>query len=96
MTKLSNKINFGDVAVVSGERVISTPMIKFKGAYYMRLEAFSVRNGRIKYEGSKIEGTNTYTQNIVIDSGTPLTMLPPHFYSTLETTVAKLVKLHRI
>ncbi|KAL5056740.1 hypothetical protein RYX36_028344 [Vicia faba] len=90
-SNFSNKLNFGNAAIISGERVVSTPMIKFKGAYAITLEAFSVENQRIEYEGA-----NTYNKTIIIDSGTPLTMLPPHFHSKLESAVAKLVKLHRI
>jgi len=36
------------------------------------------------------------TQNIVIDLGTPMTILPHHFYTMLESTVAKMVKLERV
>ncbi|RHN53032.1 putative nepenthesin [Medicago truncatula] len=57
--------------------------------YFLTLEAFSVGNNRIEYG----EGTNVSMKNIVIDSGTPLTMLPPPFHSKLESYVAKEVKL---
>jgi hypothetical protein len=96
----SNKLNFGDAAVVTGEGVVSTPIVKSKGpskgAYLLTLEAFSVGNKRIEYEGYEIEGTNASTRNIIIDSGTPMTLLPHDFYSSLESTVVKVVKLPRV
>jgi len=88
----SSKLKFGDAAVVLGEMVVSSPMVKVIGRedyYFLTFEAFSVGNNRIEYG----EGTNVSMQNIVIDSGTPLTMLPPFFYSKLESYVAKEVKL---
>ena len=69
-----SKINFGDAAVVSGEMVVSSPMVKVIGRedyYFLTLEAFSVGNNRIEYG----EGTNVSMKNIVIDLGSPLTML---------------------
>jgi hypothetical protein len=91
----SSKLNFGDDAVVSGEMVVSTPMVKFNGQehyYLLTLEAFSVGNNRIEYGG----GANASTRNIIIDSGTALTLLPNLFLSKLVSYVAQEVKLPRI
>ncbi|WJX30988.1 hypothetical protein P8452_19471 [Trifolium repens] len=83
----SNKLNFGDAAIVSGEGVVSTPIVQQdgpgKGYYYVTLEAISVGNKRIEYEGYKVEGTNASTRSIIIDSGTPITLLPEEFYNRL-------------
>jgi hypothetical protein len=97
ISNFSNKLNFGDAAVVSGERVVSTPLITLKGRsdYILTLEAFSIGNKRIEYGGSEIEGINS-TRNIIIDSGTPITFLPHDFYAMLESNVTKVVKLPRV
>jgi hypothetical protein len=96
----SNKLNFGDAAIVSGEGVVSTPIVKHegpgKGYYYVTLEAISVGNKRIEYEGYKVEGTNASTRSIIIDSGTPITLLPEEFYNSLESEVIKVVKLEGV
>ncbi|CAJ2664392.1 unnamed protein product [Trifolium pratense] len=98
-SNLSSKLNFGDAAIVSGDNVVSTPIVRHTSdqlEYYLTLEAFSVGNKRIKFEGFIREGTNISTQTIVIDSGTTVTFLPHKFYTTLESVVAKAVKLERV
>ncbi|XP_058777075.1 aspartic proteinase CDR1-like [Vicia villosa] len=99
-SNISSKINFGDAAIVNGDNVVSTPIIKMVGnrqkdTYYLHLEAVSVGNKRIKYRGFKREGTNASTHNIIIDSGTTVSVLPHHFYNRLESAVKKVVKLKR-
>ncbi|XP_058777093.1 aspartic proteinase CDR1-like [Vicia villosa] len=69
-SNLSSKLNFGDAAIVSGDKVVSTPMFKR-------------------------EGTNASTHNIMIDSGSSVTILPRHFFNRLESAVKKVVKLER-
>jgi hypothetical protein len=96
---LSSKLNFGDVAIVSGDNVVSTPIVRPTSGeldYYVTLEAFSVGKKRIKYEGFKREGTNIHDRTMVIDSGSSATFLPHQFYTTLESVVAKAVKLERV
>ncbi|XP_058759754.1 aspartic proteinase CDR1-like [Vicia villosa] len=95
MSNISSKLNFGDAAIVTGDNVVSTPMDHQKDYYYLNLKAFSVGNKRIKYKGVKREGTNASTHNIIIDSGTPVTVLPRNFYRRLESAVKKVVKLER-
>ncbi|XP_050879971.1 aspartic proteinase CDR1-like [Lathyrus oleraceus] len=99
-SNLSSKLNFGDAAIVSGDHVVSSPMIKMignnqKDYYYLNLKAFSVGNKRVKYKGFKNKGVNASTHSILVDSGTPLTILPRHFYHRLESAVKKVVKLER-
>ncbi|AES97061.1 putative nepenthesin [Medicago truncatula] len=90
----TSKLNFGDAAVVSGDGVVSTPFVKKdpQAFYYLTLEAFSVGNKRIEFEvlDDSEEG------NIILDSGTTLTLLPSHVYTNLESAVAQLVKLDRV
>ncbi|RDX79388.1 Aspartic proteinase CDR1, partial [Mucuna pruriens] len=90
---LSSNLNFGDAAVVSGRGTVSTPIVLRNGNvfYYLTLEAFSVGNNRINFGGSS-SGSGR-EGNIIIDSGTTLTLLPNDFYSKLESAVANAVKL---
>lgn len=99
-SNLSSKLNFGDAAIISGDHVVSSPMIKMVGNsqkdyYYLNLKSFSVGNKRVKYKGFKNKGVNASTHSILVDSGSPLTILPPHVYHKLESAVKKVVKLER-
>ncbi|CAI8607487.1 unnamed protein product [Vicia faba] len=93
----TTKLNFGDAAIVSGDDVVSTPIVKKESPvfYYLTLESFSVENktiefGRISSNDSRDKG------NIIIDSGTTLTLLPSKFYTDLESAIVELVKLERV
>nr|KYP40849.1 Aspartic proteinase nepenthesin-1 [Cajanus cajan] len=89
----SSKLHFGDAAVVSGKGTISTPMVFQEVFYFLTLEAFSVGNKRIVLRGSSSRPSRK--GNIIIDSGTTLTLLPKDVYSKLESAVADAVKLER-
>ncbi|CAI8611787.1 unnamed protein product [Vicia faba] len=96
----SSKLNFGDDAIVTGDNVVSTPIVKMignrqKDHYYLTMKAFSVGNKRIKYRGFKREGTNASTHNIIIDSGTNVCILPHRVYYKMESAMKKVVKLPR-
>ncbi|KAG7588797.1 Peptidase family A1 domain [Arabidopsis suecica] len=94
-TGLTSKINFGANGFVSGDGVVSTPLVKKHPAtfYFLTLEAISVGSKKIHFTGT-IFGTKE--GNIVIDSGTTLTLLPSKFYSKLESTVASTIKVERV
>lgn len=64
----TSKLSFGDAAVVSGDDVVSTPIVKKDPIvfYYLTLEAFSVGNKRIEFGRSSNGGDEG---NIIIDSG---------------------------
>ncbi|KAE8687331.1 putative aspartic protease [Hibiscus syriacus] len=85
-TGKSTKLNFGSNAVVSGAGVVSTPLVKSTPDtfYYLTLEAISVGTKRIDFTGSS---PGSGEGNIIIDSGTTLTLLPSDFYSDLESAV---------
>ncbi|RDX68097.1 Aspartic proteinase CDR1, partial [Mucuna pruriens] len=91
----SSKLNFGDAAVVSGDGTVSTPIVPqgLRGYYYLTLEAFSVGEKRIGFESPSSRSSGV--GNIIIDSGTTLTLLPYVVYSKLESAVANAVKLKR-
>ncbi|CAN1233691.1 Aspartic proteinase CDR1, partial [Linum perenne] len=80
--KLTSTMNFGENAVVSG---VSTPLISHPTAptfYFLDLVGVSVGESRIPLQtGSSLKG------NIIIDSGTTLTMLPTEFFSQLSNAV---------
>ncbi|XP_004506716.1 aspartic proteinase CDR1-like [Cicer arietinum] len=92
----TSKLNFGDAAMVSGDGVVSTPIVKKDSDifYYLTLEAFTVGNKRVKFGGSLEDGV--VEGNIIIDSGTTLTLLPSDIYSNLESAVAELIHLERV
>jgi len=84
----TSKINFGTNAIVSGSGVVSTPLIAKASQetfYYLTLKSISVGSKQIQYSGSDSESSEG---NIIIDSGTTLTLLPTEFYSELEDAVA--------
>ncbi|XP_004511014.1 aspartic proteinase CDR1 [Cicer arietinum] len=94
-SKGSSTLHFGDAAVVSGQGVVSTPLLKKypQPFYYLTLEAFTVGNKRIEFVG---DSTGDDEGNIIIDSGTTLTLLPSEDYTNLESAVAELVDLERV
>ncbi|XP_057972678.1 aspartic proteinase CDR1-like [Malania oleifera] len=97
----SSKMNFGAQAAVSGARAVSTPLAsKYPSTYYyLTLEAISVQSKRLDFVSSSYSfGSSKATDagNIIIDSGTTLTLLPKEFYSQLESAVAAEVSGTRV
>ncbi|KAK7314198.1 hypothetical protein VNO77_39411 [Canavalia gladiata] len=92
----SSKLNFGDAAVVSGHGTVSTPIVPQDQQvfYYLTLEALSVGKNRIEFGSSSSESSGE--GNIIIDSGTTLTILPNDVYSKLESAVADAVHLEPV
>ncbi|XP_061367820.1 aspartic proteinase CDR1-like [Gastrolobium bilobum] len=90
-SKVSSKLNFGDKAVVYGYGTVFTPIVQKNPNifYHLTLEAFSVGEHKIEFGYSEVG-------NIVIDSGTTLTLLPNNVYSKLELAVANVVRLKRV
>ncbi|GKV13489.1 hypothetical protein SLEP1_g24491 [Rubroshorea leprosula] len=96
----SSKIHFGKNAVVSGLSVVSTPLLKkypqARNTFYiLNLQAISVDDLRINFTGSIIE-TTLEGNFIIIDSGTPLTILPSAFYTKLESLVAGKIRAKQV
>lgn len=88
----SSKLSFGDNAIVSGEGVVSTPLIISKDSsfYYLRLLGVSVGNKRINVPAASASSPDG---NIIIDSGTTLTFLPADIYPQVESAVAAAIPL---
>ncbi|GMI94251.1 hypothetical protein like AT1G64830 [Hibiscus trionum] len=91
----SNKMNFGSNAVVSGRGVVSTPLVKQSPDtfYFLTLEAISIGKKRIEFTGSSL---GSDSGNIIIDSGTTLTLLPSDFYSELESAMDGLINATKV
>jgi len=88
-----SKLHFGDYGVVSGNGAVTTPIVPRKNKpskYSLVLEAWSVGDRRIGFPNNGKEG------NIIIDSGTPLTVLPNNVYKELESAVANKINLNRV
>ncbi|XP_023000629.1 aspartic proteinase CDR1-like [Cucurbita maxima] len=95
-SNVTGRINFGRKAVVSGRKVISTPLMsKFPSPFhFLTLEAISIANKRL-------EATNNVSSalergNIIIDSGTTLTFLPQYLYNAVISTLASVVRAKRV
>ncbi|KAK1374173.1 aspartic proteinase CDR1-like [Heracleum sosnowskyi] len=84
---VSSKISFGSDAILSGSGVQTTPFFTKDPAlfYYLNLESVSIGDTNIKFT-TKTYPTNLNDSdgNIVIDSGTTLTLLPSAFYQKIE------------
>ncbi|KAK4349460.1 hypothetical protein RND71_032215 [Anisodus tanguticus] len=95
----SSHINFGNSAIMSDPNVVSTPLIKKESStfYYLNLEGVSVENKTLIFKSSKISsasaaGGGDGKGNIIIDSGTTLTLLPNDFYTKLESMLVDSIK----
>lgn len=94
-SNVSGKISFGSNAVVSGPKVLSTPLVKGfdKTFYFVTLEGFSVGNKKFEYykKSKEIE-----QGNIFIDTGTKFTILQRSFYNELESMLVKAINGSRV
>ncbi|KAL0425513.1 UNVERIFIED_CONTAM: Aspartic proteinase CDR1 [Sesamum radiatum] len=90
----SSKLNFGANAEVLGRGVVSTPMVvKSPETFYrLTLEGISVGNQRLEMSDSGVSEEG----NIIIDSGTTLTLLPVDLYTKVENALKSSIKLKRI
>ncbi|KAI8542275.1 hypothetical protein RHMOL_Rhmol08G0126400 [Rhododendron molle] len=93
----TSKISFGEDAVVSGEGVVSTPIVKKEvdTFYYLTLESITVGNKSLAYKTKHPSDTDpAYSGeegNIIIDSGTTLTFLPADLYEAMENELVKVI-----
>ncbi|KAL6981524.1 Aspartic endopeptidase [Sarracenia purpurea var. burkii] len=99
----ASKMHFGDNAIVSGNRVVSTPMLGKSPStfYFLKLEGFTVGSQKLRfYDSSSSKNASGPTLKgkieIIIDSGTTLTYLPSDFYSQLEAAVKSQIRLKPI
>ncbi|PHU08748.1 hypothetical protein BC332_20608 [Capsicum chinense] len=95
--KQTSHINFGDSAVVSGPGVVSTHLTRKesqKSFYYLFLESISIGDKNLPFKSSKIIPPGQ--ANIIIDSGTTLTLVPSDFYPNLEKAVVASINATRV
>ncbi|KAJ9567790.1 hypothetical protein OSB04_003756 [Centaurea solstitialis] len=93
-TNATGKIHFGDQAVVSGPGVVSTPLKTTipSSYYYLVLEHVSVGVRKLPYKSTNaIKDVGSDLKNIVIDSGTTLTILPRIFHDELTTALTDVI-----
>nr|XP_007133796.1 hypothetical protein PHAVU_011G209900g [Phaseolus vulgaris]ESW05790.1 hypothetical protein PHAVU_011G209900g [Phaseolus vulgaris] len=94
-----SKLSFGDAAVVSGSGTVSTPIIQQQNQifYFLTLDSLNVGDSVVPFGAASSSSSSSETGaegNIIIDSGTTLTLLPDNVYQKLESTVAEQVKLN--
>ncbi|KAF5195898.1 Aspartic proteinase cdr1 [Thalictrum thalictroides] len=96
----SSKMHFGQEAIVSGTGSVSTPMVDMpiKSFYYLTLESICVGDKKLAYKDllSKPSADFEDQGNIIIDSGTTLTILPFKFYEELERAVRTAIDLEPV
>ncbi|XP_028803848.1 aspartic proteinase CDR1-like [Neltuma alba] len=85
--KTKTKLRFGEEATISGNGLVSTPLITknspISSFYFLNLEGITV--------GQQTVQTGQSNGNIIIDSGTTLTMLPSSFYDQVEALVKQAI-----
>ncbi|KVI00579.1 probable aspartic protease At2g35615 [Cynara cardunculus var. scolymus] len=87
LSKLSSKLIFGDIS--SGSQAVSTPLVPKwpRTFYYVTLEGITVGDRRLKYSDSTNPLKRMHKGNMIVDSGTMLTMLPTKLYEKVETAI---------
>ncbi|KAK7307961.1 hypothetical protein VNO77_41471 [Canavalia gladiata] len=77
----SGTISFGELSDVSGEGVVTTPLVSEEGQtpYLVTLEGISIDDTFVPFNSSEMLSRG----NMMIDSGTPATYLPQEFYDRL-------------
>ncbi|KAJ1426116.1 Xylanase inhibitor, C-terminal [Sesbania bispinosa] len=92
----TSKISFGNNSVVSGPGFVTTPIVT-KGDetfYYLSLEAVSVGIERIAYKGETKNGV--VEGNIIVDSGTTLTILPDSMFNAMVKVLDRVIGLEKV
>ncbi|KAL2940579.1 Aspartic proteinase CDR1 [Bienertia sinuspersici] len=97
----TSKINFGSKGAVSGPGVVSTPLVKKtpETFYYLTLEGISVGNDKISFFSKNHKNNSSLSAddyggdegNIIIDSGTTLTLLPSDLYDELTKALERAI-----
>ncbi|XP_074314671.1 aspartic proteinase CDR1-like [Silene latifolia] len=90
----SGKISFGINGQVTGEGVISTPLIKSYPSTFYHLTLNGVTVGKTKIPFNR--NGRTTAGNIVIDSGTTVTFLPRDMYSGLSSALEEVIQGEKV
>ncbi|XP_059664253.1 aspartic proteinase CDR1-like [Cornus florida] len=96
-SSVTGKINFGSNAIVSGSGVVSTPLVSKapETYYYLTLEGITAGNKTLPYKSWSKSKAGVHEGNIIIDSGTTLTLLPRDFYDRLESALVAAIRAKR-
>ncbi|XP_028077122.1 aspartic proteinase CDR1-like [Camellia sinensis] len=98
----SSQMHFGDNGVMSGNEVVSTPIIlkSPNTFYFLTQEGFSVGRQKLEIYNYSSSSPNAFgasgNGNIIIDSGTTLTYLPLDLYEKLESAVKSSIGLQNV
>ncbi|XP_058758467.1 aspartic proteinase CDR1-like [Vicia villosa] len=87
----TSKLRFGNEAIITGEGVVSTPLIIKSSTptfYYVNLEGVTV--------GQKMFHTGQTDGNIIIDSGTTLTYLEPPIFDNFITSMKEAIGIEQV
>ncbi|CAI9291719.1 unnamed protein product [Lactuca saligna] len=97
ITNQTSKIYFGDLAKVNALNVVSTPIVPKEPStyYYLTLQSVLVGNTSVSYERS-FSRNKVVKGNIVIDSGTTLTLVNPDFYSALTSALTDAIGVQTV
>ncbi|KAI3697308.1 hypothetical protein L6452_30236 [Arctium lappa] len=92
LSKLSSKIIFGDINF--GSQAVSTPLVPKLPTtfYYVTLEGITVGDTRLNYSDASNPTDPMHKGNMILDSGTTLTMLPEKLYNKVETAIKENLK----
>ncbi|KAK1374169.1 Aspartic proteinase nepenthesin-1 [Heracleum sosnowskyi] len=86
-SNVSSKLSFGSDAFVSGSGVQRTPIFTKDPAiyYHLNLESVSIGDTNLEFESTKnTNKANDENGNIIIDSGSTITLFPIEFYKKVE------------
>ncbi|KAL6142838.1 hypothetical protein ACLB2K_061114 [Fragaria x ananassa] len=89
---VESKIYFGNGSEVLGEGVVSTPLVdtkEFSNNYIVIAEGITVGNEFVSFNSS--EETTDMKYKMVVDSGTPLSIVPRHIFDPVIPLVKKMV-----
>nr|XP_043611737.1 aspartic proteinase CDR1-like [Erigeron canadensis] len=92
-TEKSSKMIFGNIDI--GPGFVSTPLVPKlpKTYYYVTLEGVSVNDERFDIRDNSSSQTSLPKGNMIVDSGTTLTMLPRNIYHEVKAAVKNAVNL---
>lgn len=96
----TSKISFGNDAVVSGDGIVTTPIVTKtpETFYYLTLEGISVGTERFAfaYPNNNVHDVGVVEGNIIIDSGTTLTLVPEQIFNDLVLGLDRVIRLEKV
>ncbi|KAL6178719.1 hypothetical protein ACLB2K_050237 [Fragaria x ananassa] len=95
---VASKISFGSASIVSGAGTVSTSLVSKQPNtfYYLTLKAISVGEKKVLYKSLSNKAVAGSEGNIIIDSGTTLTLLPPGFHDEVVAALEVAINAERV